>query len=95
MEAIQVLSTPPARIVTAKGKETKRKGIQAKSASPTMRHVTNFTDCINKEINASLSCLLRSKSEMLQLEEGKQAKRTTNAEIVRQDCCPTLPPGEH
>jgi len=71
MEVFQLNeSSPSARIATSKGEPAKRKGKQAKSASPAMKHVTKFSNDINKAINKKHACLLRAESEMLQLEES-------------------------
>jgi len=59
MEVFQLNgSSPSARIATSNGKQAKRKGKQAKSASPAMKHVTKFSDDINKAINTKHACLL-------------------------------------
>jgi len=69
-------SSPSARIATSNGKQANRRGNKAKSASPAMKHVTKFSDGINKAINKKHACLLRAESEMLQLEESFKDEQT-------------------
>jgi hypothetical protein len=91
MEVFQVSgSSPSARITTSNRKQAKRRGNKAnqmsslfqafaqrdKSASPAMKHVTKFSDGINKAINKKHACLLRAESEMLQLEESFKDEQT-------------------
>jgi len=77
MEVFQVSGLlPSARIATSNGKQAKRKGKQAKSASPAMKHVSKFSDGINKAIYKKHECLLRAESGMLQLEESFKDEQT-------------------
>ena len=77
MEVFQLSgSSPSARIATSNEKQANRRGNKAKSASPAMKHVTKFSDGINKAINKKHACLLRAESEMLQLEESFKDEQT-------------------
>ena len=62
MEVFQVMSTPPARIATSKGKTNQDTIL----GEPVIR----FSNDINEAINTKHACLCQAESEMLQLEES-------------------------